>query len=147
MAEKQPIKEVKKLTHVKEKSSEPVLHSVTVKTPLSTPLKQAPSLAITSPDKPIHYKETSALARPATEATTSGDSNLSPGFDRRLNNLMKHWYPLRFKLYYPKKSLLSAYEQKEFLEFHAKFRSRTKVTQSEVKLYKKYLVNLQLDLT
>jgi hypothetical protein len=54
--------------------------------------------------------------------------------------MLKYWYPLRFKLNYPKRSLLNAYEQKEYLEFHERFRSRTTVTQSEVKLYKKYAV-------
>ena len=61
-------------------------------------------------------------------------------FERRAFNIMRFWYPLKFKLPYPRKSLLNSFEQKEFIEFHMKFRNRVKVTQSEVKLYKKYLV-------
>ncbi|CAF0998202.1 unnamed protein product [Brachionus calyciflorus] len=70
------------------------------------------------------------------------DSN----FDRRTFNLMKFYYPLKFKLPYPKRSHINSYEQKEFIELHLKFRNRVKVTQSEVKFYKKYLhLKLQVE--
>jgi hypothetical protein len=58
-----------------------------------------------------------------------------------LQRLMKFWYPFRLKLDYPRKSALSSFEQKEFIEFHNKFKSRSKVTQAEVKFFKKYMVN------
>lgn len=61
-------------------------------------------------------------------------------FDKRVLNLMKNWYPFRFKLNYPRKSRLNSDEQREFIEFHAKFRHRTKLTPAEVKFYKKYIV-------
>jgi len=53
-------------------------------------------------------------------------------------NIMKNWYPLQFKLAYPKKSVLNASEQKEFLDLHSRFRNRTHLTEKEVKQYKTY---------
>jgi hypothetical protein len=67
-------------------------------------------------------------------------NSVKPFMDSRVYNLMKNWYPLRFKLNYPRKSRLNADEQKEFIEFHAKFRHRTKLTAAEVKFFKKYIV-------
>ena len=60
--------------------------------------------------------------------------------DTKAVNIMKNWYPLRFKLAYPRKSLLNTYEQKEFLQLYSKFRNRTHVTEKEVKHYKTYSV-------
>lgn len=62
-------------------------------------------------------------------------------FDQKTYEIMKTWYPLRFKLNYPQKSVLSSYEQKEFIELFKKFQNRTHLTQKEVKLYKQYVVS------
>ena len=70
----------------------------------------------------------------------SGQEGFQTVFERRAFNLMKNWYPLKFKLPYPRKSLLNAYEQKEFIEFYNRFKNRPKISQSEVRFYKKYLV-------
>ena len=40
--------------------------------------------------------------------------------DTKAVNIMKNWYPLRFKLAYPRKSVLNTNEQKEFLQLHAR---------------------------
>ncbi len=53
-------------------------------------------------------------------------------------NIMKNWYPLQFKLGYPKRSVLNASEQKEFLNLHSRFRNRTHLNEKEVKPYKTY---------
>ena len=63
-------------------------------------------------------------------------------FDQATYKMLKSWYPFRFKLPYPKKSLLSSQEQKEFIELNNKYRLKTKVSVHEVKFYKKYLVGL-----
>ena len=60
--------------------------------------------------------------------------------DNKAVSIMKNWYPLRFKLNYPKNSVLSAYEQKDYLNLHSKFRNRTHVNEKEVKFYKLYSV-------
>ena len=64
--------------------------------------------------------------------------------DNKAVSIMKNWYPLRFKLNYPKNSVLSAYEQKDYLNLHSKFRNRTHVNEKEVKFYKLYSVNIIL---
>lgn len=58
----------------------------------------------------------------------------------RAVNIMKSWYPLKFKLAYPKKSVLNSREQKDFLELHSRFRNRTHLNEKEVKSYKTYSV-------
>lgn len=62
-----------------------------------------------------------------------------PGY-RFFQEPIRRWYPLRIKLDPPKRSRLDAVEQKEYLQFHAKFKDRTKLTNEEVRFYKKYLV-------
>jgi len=94
--------------------------------------------------KPTQIVEKVEEKRPA-DGKQAEPENKSPKGTPNIQNsaffrMLKYWYPLRFKLNYPKRSLLNAYEQKEYLEFHERFRSRTTVTQSEVKLYKKYAV-------
>lgn len=59
---------------------------------------------------------------------------------KTFNEPIRRWYPLRIKLDPPKRSRLDAVEQKEFLQFHAKFKDRAKLTNDEVRFYKKYLV-------
>ena len=78
------------------------------------------------------------------QAQTTGGKVSAPLFisrDKRVTNMMREWYPFRFKLAYPKLSCMNAAEQREFLEFHFKFKSRTTVTNAEVKLYRRYLVS------
>lgn len=62
--------------------------------------------------------------------------------DPRTMDIMRNWYPLRFKLNYPRKSALNAYEQKEFIDLFKRFQNRTHLSQKEVKLYKLYVVIL-----
>ena len=62
--------------------------------------------------------------------------------DQATYKMLKSWYPFRFKLAYPKKSLLNLQEQREFIELNNKYRLKTKVNVQEVKFYKKYLVGL-----
>ncbi|RNA44600.1 little elongation complex subunit 2 isoform X1 [Brachionus plicatilis] len=69
----------------------------------------------------------------------SAQDNFKNPIERRAFILMKHWYPLKFKVPYPRKSLLNGYEQREFIEFYERFKNRAKISQSEVRLYKKYL--------
>ena len=45
-------------------------------------------------------------------------------FDSNVYRIIKNWYPLRFKLNFPKKSVLNAAEQKEYLMLHAKFHQK-----------------------
>lgn len=61
--------------------------------------------------------------------------------DTKATNIMKNWYPLRFKLAYPKKSVLNPLEQKDFISFHSRFRNRTHLNEKEVKHYKTYAVS------
>ena len=60
--------------------------------------------------------------------------------DRGIVTLMKNVYPLKFKLNHPQKSSLSLYEQRDFLNLHSKYKSRTHLVQGEVKNYRLYLV-------
>lgn len=112
--------------------------SLKQKESIQTEIQKTPVKPKTVPNKPL---DTSKEIQ--TKQNKSPTVEVNPGkqaYDRWVSNLMKYWYPLRFKLNYPKKSLLNGYEQKEFLEYHLKFRNRSKVAQSEVKLFKKYLV-------
>lgn len=94
--------------------------------------------------KPTQKAEEGEQKKPTVEKPAETEKKSPKGTPNAQNSayfrMLKYWYPLRFKLNYPKRSLLNAYEQKEYLEFHERFRSRTTVTQSEVKLYKKYAV-------
>ena len=76
---------------------------------------------------------------PALQPSTSSQSN-KPQSDRH-SEIMKNWYPLRFKLNYPCKSALKSNEQKEFIDMYKRFLSRTHLNQKEVKTYKLYVVN------
>lgn len=89
--------------------------------------------------KKISKPETKHVQQKQSPEQSNKDFSQNP-IERRIFNLMKHWYPLRFKIPYPRKSLLNAYEQKEFIEFYNRFKNRTKISQSEVRLFKKYLV-------
>lgn len=59
---------------------------------------------------------------------------------RMYHEPIRRWYPLRVKLDPPRRSRLDANEQKEYLQFYAKFKDRAKLTQAEVRFYKKFLV-------
>jgi hypothetical protein len=59
-----------------------------------------------------------------------------------LQKIMKHWYPFKLRVPYPRKSSLNADEQKEFIEFDERYKLRTTCAQREVKIFKKYLVNI-----
>lgn len=77
------------------------------------------------------------IERPvATKVPVSRQNTDGP--NQELNKRLKFWYPFKFKLAQPKKSTLSESEQREFIELHNRFKNRTKVTQAEVKFYKKY---------
>jgi hypothetical protein len=60
----------------------------------------------------------------------------------RQSEIMKNWYPLRFKLNYPSKSALKLSEQKDFIDMCKKFLNRTHLSQKEVKTYKLYVVSI-----
>jgi hypothetical protein len=65
----------------------------------------------------------------------------NPWSSAKVLNVMKVWYPLRFKLSFPKKSALNLFEQKDFLQMHAKLAKKSELTANEAKLYKKYMVS------
>jgi hypothetical protein len=90
-----------------------------------------PAQTVTSPTT----KETQAQ-KPRTNNRNS-TPNIYP-FDRNTAQVIKNWYPFRFKLIFPKKSVLNATEQREFLELHSKFRTLKHINKSETKQYKRY---------
>lgn len=61
--------------------------------------------------------------------------------DNKTLNIMKNWYPFKFKLAYPRNSNLDSNQQKEFLELHAKFSKGNDLVQSDSKKYKRYMVS------
>ncbi len=62
--------------------------------------------------------------------------------DEHMLTIMKNWYPLKFKLAYPKLSSLDSSQQKEFIELNDKFSKSTELKRSEMKNYKRYMVSL-----
>lgn len=100
-------------------------------------------VAHTSAQKKTHRPDMKQDQRKKTPERFGQDS-FQNNFDRRVFHLMRNWYPFKFKLAYPRKSLLNAYEQKEFIEFYNRFKNRPKISQSEVRLYKKYLVRKKI---
>ena len=115
-----------------EKSSE-LKNPQTVENQETTTKRQSPQ-----PPPPTAHQQPKQPRKPSHVESSSVGSIEWPS---HLYKLMNVWYPLRLKLNYPKKSTLNSHEQKEFIEFHNRFKARTKVTQQEVKFYKKYLVS------
>ena len=64
--------------------------------------------------------------------------------DFKLLEVMKEWYPFKFKLPYPKASCLDSNQQKEFLGLHARFSKPPEVANYESKNYKRYIVSIAL---
>jgi hypothetical protein len=62
--------------------------------------------------------------------------------NKHMLTIMKNWYPLKFKLAYPKLSSLDSSQQKEFIELNDKFSKSTELKRSEMKNYKRYMVSL-----
>jgi hypothetical protein len=127
-------------------TSPPVSPPRPVQTRVEPPKPTAPEKSIEEkPPKqisPIQHR--SSEASHPTQRSIAHGQDTTPGFEwpSGIYKLMRFWYPFKLKLEYPRRSSLCAFEQKEFIEFHNKFKSRTKVTQQEVKFYKKYLVNI-----
>lgn len=113
---------------------------------IPTPLNKQPSLdvAVTKPidqrqqqhPPPHHNKQHQQQQQQQRMRGPQGQGNF-----HMFPEPIRRWYPLRIKLEPPKRSRLDAAEQKEFLQFHAKFKNRVKLTNEEVRFYKKYLVS------
>jgi hypothetical protein len=95
------------------------------------------SLAI--PQKPAQHQPQRQQAPPNQYQKRGGGAPY-----RMYHEPIRRWYPLRVKLDPPRRSRLDANEQKEYLQFYAKFKDRAKLTQAEVRFYKKFLVIFSL---
>lgn len=91
------------------------------------------SMAI--PQKPAQHQPQRQQAPPNQYQKRGGGAPY-----RMYHEPIRRWYPLRVKLDPPRRSRLDANEQKEYLQFYAKFKDRAKLTQAEVRFYKKFLV-------
>ena len=91
------------------------------------------SMAI--PQKPAQHQPQRQQAPPNQYQKRNGGAPY-----RMYHEPIRRWYPLRVKLDPPRRSRLDANEQKEYLQFYAKFKDRAKLTQAEVRFYKKFLV-------
>jgi len=111
-------------------------HQISTSTPSdveTTTSKNAHQLSeqkIKQPPPPLNQQQ-------AKEQTQNKSKTLD-----RSSEIMKNWYPLRFKLNFPNKSALNTFEQKDFIEMAKKFHNRTHISQKEVKNYKLYAVNI-----
>jgi hypothetical protein len=128
-------------------TSEEVLATPLLKTEIE--LKTDEQLNLAKEKQIINKAETAKQKQPVkvTEAkinstpTKSAQFNYPWSHDNKAVAIMKNWYPLRFKLNYPRHSVLNAYEQKDFLDLHLRFRNRTHLNEKEVKSYKLYSVS------
>ena len=67
--------------------------------------------------------------------------NKSWSKDYKMLEIMKDWYPLKFKLPYPKHSNLDSNQQQEFMELNARF-CKIADSSTETKNHKRYIVRL-----
>jgi hypothetical protein len=129
----------------------PIEHkSPLVYSPKSPPSQKSPHMI--SPKEP---KQTTQIDKPTLNQPTNERANLNRNCRNQNNNdpskwiypwsknkkalqIMKQWYPLRFKLNYPKQSSLTSNEQSEYLDLHNIFCNRTTYTSAETKKYKLY---------
>lgn len=63
-------------------------------------------------------------------------------YDRKIFNLMRRYYPGRFKLEYPRNSLLTTEDQQTYISLHQKLsRLPPNVEYQQSFEYKKFIVN------
>lgn len=84
--------------------------------------------------------KTPTQIKPQQQSVVKEQIQNKPKVLDRSSEIMKNWYPLRFKLNFPNKSALNSFEQKDFIEMTKKFHNRTHISQKEVKAYKLYAV-------
>jgi hypothetical protein len=84
--------------------------------------------------------KTPTQIKPQQQSVAKEQNQNKPKVLDRSSEIMKNWYPLRFKLNFPNKSALNSFEQKDFIEMTKKFHNRTHISQKEVKAYKLYAV-------
>jgi lipase chaperone LimK len=84
--------------------------------------------------------KTPTQIKPQQQSVVKEQIQNKPKVLDRSIEIMKNWYPLRFKLNFPNKSALNSFEQKDFIEMTKKFHNRTHISQKEVKAYKLYAV-------